>query len=77
MTNLPVSGNLGGSTRVALELRGGHYVAYDQKPVTTEFLEDIRAGAVPTVGNGPFTFGWMSSILLGDRWDDPPRIYAR
>ena len=74
---LPATGNVAGSTRVAVELRGGHYVAYDQIPVTKSFLADVAAGSVPTLTNGPFVYGPHSSIILGGRWDDPPRIFAR
>ncbi len=69
---------MGGRTRVAVELHGGHFVAYDQLGVTAGFLADIAGGVVPTVAAGGFDFGYFSTMNCGSaRWDDPPTVFGR
>ncbi|MEZ5239932.1 MAG: hypothetical protein R2716_13620 [Microthrixaceae bacterium] len=76
--SLPAQGNVDGRTRVAVELPGGHFVAFDQPSVTNSFLADVAAGATPTVPVGSFTTGYWSSLnCAGTRWDDPPTLFGR
>jgi hypothetical protein len=75
---LPAQGNAAGLTRVALELDGGHYVAYDHLNVTDAFLADVASGTTPVVPDDGFAPGWMSSLNCpGVRWDVPPTRFGR
>ncbi|MFN7151154.1 MAG: hypothetical protein ACK4V6_16965, partial [Microthrixaceae bacterium] len=77
-TSLPVQGNVGGRTRVNLELPGGHFVAYDQLAVTAQFLDALAAGVTPTVPDTGYSFGsYSSQNCPGPRWDVPPTRFAR
>lgn len=77
-TELPATANRGGSTRVALERPGGHFLAFDQVAVNTGFLSDLAAGTTPTVPADGYQFGWFSSLVCqGERWDVPPTRFAR
>ncbi len=77
-TSLPVQGNVGGRTRVQVELPGGHFVAFDQLGVTAGFLAEVAAGVTPTVPDAGYTFGGYSSQNCpGPRWDVPPTRFAR
>jgi hypothetical protein len=78
VATLPVQGNVGGKTRVALERPGGHFVAYDQIQVNSGFLAELAAGQVPTVPAEGFVVGGYSTYTCdGDRWDVPPTLFGR
>jgi hypothetical protein len=76
--SLPAQGNAGGLTRVALELDGGHYVAFDHADVTAGFLADVAAGVTPTVPDDGYPAGsWSSLNCSPARWDWPPTRFGR
>jgi len=77
-TQLPVQGNVGGKTRVALERPGGHFVGYDQLVANQHFLDDLAAGLVPTIRDEDLVVGPSSTqTCAGDRWDVPPVLFGR
>jgi hypothetical protein len=76
--SLPAQGNAGGLTRVALELDGGHYVAFDHADVTSGFLSDVAAGLTPTVPDDGYAAGYWSALnCAAARWDWPPTRFGR
>lgn len=76
--SLPAQGNAGGLTRVALELDGGHYVAFDHADVASGFLTEVAAGLTPTVPDDGYAPGsWSALNCPAPRWDWPPTRFGR
>lgn len=52
----PVSGNgVGGTTRVSIEIAGGHRVAFANTGLVGDFIDQVVSGAAPTVPPGPYS----------------------
>ena len=70
----PVSGNVGGRTRVSVLLPGGHFNYSYNVDASTQFQDQVMAGLTPTVPAR--TWGSSSWNCPGVRYDDPPRLFG-
>jgi len=70
----PVSGNVGGRTRVSVLLPGGHFNYVYNVDQSTAFQDQVLAGATPTVPDQ--SWGYGTANCPGVRYDDPPRLFG-
>ena len=74
VATLPVSGNVGGRTRVSILLPGGHYNYELNVNQSTAFQSQVLAGLTPTVPSQ--SYSWSNANCPGLRYDDPPRLFG-
>lgn len=74
LATLPLSGNVGGKTRVSVILPGGHYNYLFNVDRMTAFQTQVFAGATPVVPDQ--SYSWSNSNCPGVRYDDPPRLFG-
>ena len=71
----PYGANADGRTRLNVELPGGHFAAYENTTIGDQFLAGIADGTAPLITID--TPGPSTSNCTANRYDDPPRRYAR